>query len=72
MCAPSPSFQSFLTWNLSVPDDVLDSVVRPQAKQAALDLALAIREPVVEAGPQGPVARYQLIELEFMVGAVAS
>jgi hypothetical protein len=61
------SLQNFLVWNMSVPEDVLDSIIRPQAKQAALDISLAIMEPVVHLEADNTVARYQLFELEFMV-----
>jgi hypothetical protein len=63
-----PCWQSFLTWNMSVPDDVLESIVRPQAKQAALDVSLAILDDLVATmAPHPRCWRYQLIELEFMV-----
>jgi hypothetical protein len=63
-----PRRQAFLTWNMSVPDDVLDAVVRPQAKQAALDLCVAMLERI-SADVSGDVrrARYELVEMDFVV-----
>ncbi len=54
---------------MSVPDNVLDTIIRPQAKQVAVDASLALLGSGMTAidTPSALCYRYELMELEFLV-----